>query len=390
MPPPKSMEAERVPTVPLGSRSLGLLGSGCLLLLLALRLLDSQSPKERLLVAPLQPERWLALAQKRANQGNLDAAKRMLAECRREAGPVSPIRLTAATLAIEMGELRTAFRDLRFVFRHDPDLRRQAVYVAKATWGEEGGLQLVPANDALLRAAYFDLALKERWLGESAQLWERAVREGTPFDSSLSRRYVEALWDAGQLTDARKAWDTLYPGGGAVWNGGFEQDLVGWGFGWRTKPQSGAGISRDGKRASAGKTSLRIRLRGLAVESDHVFVEQTILLSPGQRYELRAKGKAEEITSSAGLVIEVADRETGTVWATTSVLNGTTDWTELAVPMQVPPDSGVALLQIKWKGTSEWEIPTYGMAWFDELEIVESAPGIEFKGASAPPGIRAP
>ncbi len=390
MPPIKPMEAESGPTVSPRSRCLGFLGSGCLLLLLALRLLDSESPKERLLVAPLQPERWLALAQKRANQGKLESAKRLLAECRREAEPVSPIRLKAATLAIELGELRTAFRDLRFVFRYDPDLRRQAAYVAKATWGEEGGLRLVPANDSLLRAAYFDLALKEHWQKESAQLWEQAEREGRPFDSSLSRRYVESLWEVGQLADARKAWDTLYPGGGIVWNGGFEQDLVGWGFGWRTKPQSSVGIGRDGKRASAGKFSLRIRLSGLAVESDHVFAEQTILLSLGQRYELRAKGKAEEITSSSGLVIEVSDRETGTVWSTTPILNGTTDWTELTVPVVAPSDGGAALLQIKWKGTSEWEIPTYGMAWFDELEIVESAPGIEFKGASAGPGIRAP
>ena len=390
MPPTRPIEPESGPTVRPRSPRWGFLGSGCLLLLLALRLLDSPSPKESLLVAPLQPARWLALAQKRANQGRLEAAKAMLAECRREAGPISPICLQAATLAIELGELRTAFRDLRLVFRYDPDLRRQAVYVAKVSWGEEGGLRLVPGNDTRLRAAYFDLALKEQWLAEAARLWERAQREKKPFDAALSRRYIEALWEADQLPDARKVWDSLYPGGGIVWNGGFEQDLVGWGFGWKTKPQSGVGVRRDEKRTAAGKASLRIRLGGLAVESDHVFAEQTILLTPGHHYELRAKGKAEEITSSSGLVIEICDRETGTVWATSPVLGGTTDWTQLEIPVEVPPDGGLALLQIKWKGTSEWEIPTYGMAWFDELEIVESTPGIEFKGASAAPGIRAP
>ncbi|WP_018290115.1 hypothetical protein [Verrucomicrobium sp. 3C] len=390
MPPTKAIESESGPTVPLRSRSLGILGSGCLLLLLAVRLLDSQSPRERLLVAPLQPERWLALAQERANQGRLDEGKAMLAECRREAGPVSSIRLKAATLAIELGELRTAFRDLRLVFRYDPDLRRQAAYIAKATWGKEGALRLVPTKDSRLLAAYFDLALKEQWLGEAAQLWARAERERKPFDTALSRRYVEALWEAGQLSDARKAWENLYPGGGIVSNGGFEQELVGWGFGWRTKRQNGVGVRRDQEQASAGKTSLRIRLSGLAVESDHVFVEQTVLLTPGHRYELRAKGKAEELTSSSGLVLEVCDAETGTVWATTPVLGGTTDWSELAVPVDVPSDGGPALLQIKWKGTSEWEPPTYGMAWFDEMEIVDSVPGIDFRGASSAPGIRAP
>ncbi|QSR85462.1 hypothetical protein [Methylacidimicrobium sp. B4] len=386
----KPIEEESGPRVPRRSRSLGLLGSGFVLLLLVFRLLDWPSPKESLLVAPLQPERWLALAQERANQGRLEAAKAMLAECRREAGPVSPIRLEAAILAIELGDLQTAFRDLRFVFRYDPDLRRQAVYLAKATWGRDGGLRLVPANDTPLRAAYFDLALKERWPEEAAALWARAQRERKPFDPDLSRRYIEALCEADQLSDARKIWDALYPGGGTVWNGGFEQELVGWGFGWRIKPQGGVGIRRDRQRASAGKASLRIRLAGLSTETDHVFAEQTILLSPNHRYELRAKGKAEEITSSSGLVIEICDRETGTVWATTPILGATTDWTELSAPVVVPPDQSVALLQIKWKGTSGWEIPTYGMAWFDELEIIESAPGIEFKGASAGPGIRAP
>ncbi|MDD2677625.1 MAG: hypothetical protein PHP75_09220 [Methylacidiphilaceae bacterium] len=390
MPLTKPIEPESGLADPVRSRRLGLLGSGCLALLLAVRLLDLQSPKERLLVAPLQPERWLALAQKRADQGRLAEAKAMLAESRREAGPISPIRLKTATLAIELGELRTAFRDLRLVFRYDPKLRRQAIYVAKATWGEEGGLRLVPAKDLRLLAAYFDLALKEQWLGEAAQIWARAEREKKPFDSTLCRRYVEALWEADQLSDARQAWKNLYPGEGIVWNGGFEQELVGWGFGWRTKPQIGVGIRRDQKQASAGKSSLRIRLSGLAVESDHVLVEQTVLLSPSHRYELRAKGKAEEITSSSGLVLEVCDAETGTVWATTPVLGGTTDWTELTAPVDVPSDGGPAFLQIKWKGTSEWEIPTYGMAWFDELEIVDAAPGVDFRGASAAPGIRAP
>ncbi|VVM06488.1 tetratricopeptide repeat protein [Methylacidimicrobium tartarophylax] len=371
-------------------RSLQWLAAGSLLFLVALRLLDSQSPRERLLVAPLQPERWLALAQKRANQGRLEEAKAMLAECRREAGPISSIRLKTASLAIELGELRTAFRDLRLVFRYDPDLRRQAAYVAKATWGEDGGLRLVPAKDPRLLAAYFDLALKEQWLGEAGRLWARAEREGKPFDPTLCRRYVEALWEADQLSDARKAWETLYPRGGIVWNGGFEEDLVGWGFGWRTKPQVGVGIRRDQKKVSSGQNSLRIRLSGLAVESDHVFAEQTVLLSPGHRYELHGKGKAEEITSSSGLVLEVCDAQTGAVWATTPVLGGTTDWTELAAPIDVPSDGGPALVQIKWKGTSEWEIPTYGMAWFDELEIVDAAPEIDFRGASAAPGIRAP
>lgn len=372
------------------SPSLGWAGSGCLLLLLVLRLLDAPNPKEPLLTAPLQPVRWLALAQKRAHQGRFAAAKALLAESRREAGPISSLRLRTATLAIELGELRDAFRDLRLVFRYDPDLRRQAVYIAKATWGEEGGLRLVPGKDPKLLAAYFDLALKEQWLAEAGQLWDRAEKEGKPFDAALARRYIEALWEADQLPDARKVWDTLYHGEGIVWNGGFEQDLVGWGFGWRTKPQIGAGVRRDEKQASAGKASLRIRLAGLAVETDHVLVEQTVLLTPGHRYELKAKGKAQEITSSSGLVVEVSDRETGTVWATTPVLGGTADWTDLAVPVEVPADGGLGVVQIKWKGTSEWEIPTYGMAWFDELEIVDSAPGIEFKGASLAPGIRAP
>lgn len=378
------------PAAPPAIRRRGLWGSGCLLLLLAFRLLDGGGPREPLLTAPLQPERWLALARERADQGKLEEARAMLAECRREAGPISSIRLRTATLAIELGEPRAAFRDLRLVFRSDPDLRRQAVYVAKAAWGEEGGLRLVPAGDPRLLAAYFDLALAEQWLGEAGRLWERARREGRLFEPALCRRYIESLCGAGQLSDARKAWDTLYPGGAVVWNGGFEQDLVGWGFGWRTKPQAGVGIRRDPKRAAAGKSSLRIRLSGLAVESDHVFAEQTVLLAPGRRYELRGKGKAEEITSSSGLVLEVCDAETGLVWATTPVLSGTTDWTELAAPVEVPPDGGPALLQIKWKGTSEWEIPTYGTAWFDELAIVDAAPDIDFRGASGAPGIRAP
>lgn len=341
-------------------------------------------------MAPLQPERWLALARERAAEGKLDEAKVLLTECRREAGPLSPIRLKAATLAIELGDLSLGFQDLRFVFRTDPDLRRQAVYIAKTTWGDEGGLRLVPANQPRLAAAYFALALQEGWLEEAAKLWERAEREKSPFELALARRYVGALWEAEQFVAARRIWDTLYRGEGIVWNGGFEQELVGWGFGWKTRPQSGAAIRRDEKVAAAGKASLRVRLAGLAVEADHVLAEQTVLLSPECHYELRAKGRAEGITGSSGLVIDVVDKETGTIWATTPVLSGTTDWTELSAPVEVPTDGGIAVLEVKWKGSSEWEIPVYGTAWFDELEIVESRSGLEFRGMSSAPGIRAP
>ncbi|MDD4933696.1 MAG: hypothetical protein PHO89_09570, partial [Methylacidiphilaceae bacterium] len=282
-------------------RSLYWFAAGALFFLAALRLLDSRISKEPLQAAPLQPERWLSLAQERAGEGKIDEAKAMLAECRRQAGPLSTLRLKAATLAIELGEWGPAFRDLRFVFRADPELRGPAAYVAKSTWGEKGGLRLVPAANPRLLAAYFDLALQEGWLTEASQLWERAEREKRPFEPARARRYIGALWEADQLAEARKVWSSLYGGEGIVWNGGFERDLVGWGFGWKTRPQSGVGIRRDEKSASAGKTSLRVRLGGLSVETDHVFAEQTILLTPGGRYELRAKGRAEEITGSSGL-----------------------------------------------------------------------------------------
>lgn len=377
-------------TATIRSRTLSRLGAACLLFLAALRLLDSRSTKEPLLVAPLQPERWFALAQRRADAGRIEEAKALLAECRRQAGPLSALRLKTATLAIELGEFPPAFRDLRFVFRHDPERRRQAVYLAKSSWGEKGGLRLVPRGDPGQLAAYFDLALKEQWVAEASTVWEEARRENIPLGSTLARNYVQLLWEADQLPEARKVWGSLYGGEGIVWNGGFEQDLVGWGFGWKTRPQTGIGIRRDEKVAFAGKASLRIRLAGLAVETDHVLAEQTILLAPGGHYELRAKGRAAEISSSSGLVVEIVDPENGMVWATTPILSGTTDWTEFTVPFDLAPESGAAALRIKWKGASEWEIPVYGTAWWDELEIIESGAGIEFKGASAAPGIRTP
>ncbi|VVM07839.1 hypothetical protein MAMC_01857 [Methylacidimicrobium cyclopophantes] len=384
------MEPESGSPAQVRSAPLSLLGPGLLLLLVVFCVLDSRTTKEPLLVAPLQPERWLALAQERVNQGKLEEAKALLAQARKQAGPLSSHRLQAATLAVELGELPEAFRDLRLVFRTDPDLRRQAAYLAKSTWGEEGGYRLVPPGDSRLLAAYLELSLEEHWLADAAKCWERAEREKIAFDPTLVRRYVEVLWEADQLSAARKIWKRLYGGEGIVWNGGFEEDLVGWGFGWKTRPQTGVGIRRDEKTASSGKASLRIRLAGLPVDGDHLLAEQTLLLSPGSHYELRAKGKSEEITSSSGLVIEIADGETGTVWASTPVLTGTTDWTEFTVPVDVPPGSGLAALQIKWKGTSEWEVPVYGTAWWDELEIIESGPPIEFKGATAAPSLRAP
>lgn len=371
-----------------GSRNV-LFAAVCLCLV-ALRLIDWTDRKEQLLDAPLQPKTWLALAEKRASQGRLAEAKAIVGKCLGEAGPVSPIRLQAATLAIELGDYPSAFRQLRFVFRYDPALRRQAVYSAKGIWGEQGGLRLVPPGNAKLLAAYFALALDESWFGEASQIWERSKREKGPLDRSLARRYVETLWEADRLEEAREVWNTLFGDQGIVWNGGFEEDLLGWGFGWKTKPQIGVVARRDEKNAAAGKAALRIRVAGLPSESDRVLAEQTVLLSPSKRYELHAKGRADGLSSSSGMVVEVADRETGTVWGTTAVLNGTTDWTKLSASVEVPEDGGTAVLQIKWKGTSEWEIPVYGTGWFDELEIVESRAGVEFKGGSALPGIRTP
>ncbi len=228
--------------------------------------------------------------------------------------------------------------------------------------------RLIPNAAEALRA-YFAVLLAQRNLTEARMVWDR-LEANDKADFDLSRYYAQVLIQEGAVDEAVVIWRRLFGNvQQLVSNGGFEREIVGWGFGWQFRERSAAAVNVDRAVAYAGHRSLRVRLAGMPASYDLVPAEQLIPVTPGGTYQLAAKGKASELFTRSGILFEVLDGGTGQSLARTRGLRGTRDWTSLEADFRVPPDVRAVRLRLRRQPSDVWELPINGTAWVDEVTL---------------------
>lgn len=318
---------------------------------------------------PLSPRLWLGLAWLYDGASKREGARRALEMALRVAGPSPAIRWEAASLHLGWGELEQALAHLRFVYEVDPARRRDVLILGRLLLPpDQIAGRLIPEHPEALQA-YLDLVLSQGNPAEARVVWDRLLAMGkTGF--ALSRRYTQVLIREEVFNEAMDIWGRLYGGGeGLVWNGGFERKLVGWGFGWRVRNGSGVKVAIDPAVAYASGRSLRVRFTGMPGLGNVVPAEQLILVTPGETYRLSAKGKASELFTRSGLVLEVLDGAGRQALTSIQVPRGTRDWVSLEVEFQIPPGVRAVQLRLRRRPSDVWELPIYGTAWVDEVSL---------------------
>ncbi|TFE66573.1 carbohydrate binding domain-containing protein [Methylacidiphilum caldifontis] len=336
------------------------------------------------LLRPLNGLFWLKEAEKEISQGNDGRALKIVQYAASICGPVSPSRLNIAELLIELNQTDLALTELKFVFETDENLRKTAVFLAKSILGENGGLSLVDKGKKSSLSAFLQLAIDQKWTEEAKTIWSLGTESGKIlFDSELSKKYVNYLIGMGELKEAKGIWNRLMGSTTLVWNGDFEEGFQNWGFGWKFHPRSSfLKIKQDNQLSFSKKSSLLIEFIGLDPNHDHVLLEQLLVIEPKKTYLISAAVKAEDISSSSGIVVDLYDKDNDQVLGSTDPLALNKKWSVAETKVKVPKTTGTSYLRIKWKESPEWEIPLYGKVWIDKVQFEEIIP--EEKDPSSP------
>ncbi|QSR88595.1 carbohydrate binding domain-containing protein [Methylacidiphilum caldifontis] len=325
---------------------------------------------------PLNSSYWLKEAEKQLSEGNESRALSIVQYVAARCGPVSPTRLNIAELLIELNRPEQALVELKFVFETDDELRKTAVYLAKSILGVNGGLALIDKNKPSSLSAYLLLAIDQKWIEEAKTVWNMGTTVSKNFfDQEISKKYVNFLISANELQEAKRVWNSLMNSDAMVWNGDFEESFQNWGFGWKFHPRSSfMKIKQDEQMAFSKKNSLSIEFIGIDPNHDHVLVEQLIVLEPKKYYHLSGAVRFEDIVSSSGIVLDVYDQNNDQILGSTVPVSNSKKWRVVETTLRTPKTVGTSYLRIRWKESPEWEIPLYGKAWIDKVQLEEIVP----------------
>ncbi|TFE67159.1 hypothetical protein A7Q09_01495 [Methylacidiphilum sp. Yel] len=329
------------------------------------------SSSNKFLFQPLNSSLWIQLAKDKINKDKLEEAFQILQWVRKISGPISTKRIEIAELLIECNKTDLIIPELKFVFKTDPNLRKTTIYLLKSIYGENGSKLLLDTTDLYIWSSYLEIALNEGWLEEAKEIWHQLSKHKNNIDPKLFKSYVETFIQQQDYQEARRAWDLFFPIQGLLWNGGFEKPFIGWGFDWKIYKSPFYQIKRDSQKAFSGRYSFRVKFNGLPPDRDYVIAEQRIALKEKKKYILSAKGLTKGLLSSSGVILEIYDPQEEFSYGKTSPLKNLDDWKEYSCKTKNLNEDIIALLRIRWKATTEWEIPVYGTVWIDEIYLTE-------------------
>jgi hypothetical protein len=204
----------------------------------------------------------------------------------------------------------------------------------------------------------------------------RQIDRGALLGDRESAQYLGSLIAAGHVTLAYELWRGLLgdenPSPGAIWNGGFETDiLVDFAqFDWSIQPGKYATVSIETGIAHTGKRSLRIDFLGHETTRLEDEIKQVLLLRPGARYRLDYHVRTENLTAPEGPRVAVTGRGSNQwIAASDPAPEGSHDWQQGTLEFTAP--GGTLLLAIKQRPKFSYEPSTHGTVWFDDFEIQE-------------------
>jgi tetratricopeptide (TPR) repeat protein len=285
-----------------------------------------------------------------------------------------------ANLLVRSGDAARAAAPMRLAIAGDPLLRMGAFDLAwRAGIPREQILGMIPARPETL-SAYLDYLVASNRLDAAADVWQRLTAQPASFDLDAAFRYFDALlaardvdrlvavWtDLARHEPQRIRWQPSAPN--RIANGGFEDAVLGGGFGWRIVPIEGAEVSLDGTMVHDGGRALSVQFDGKH-NLDFGHVAQYVLVESDMSYRLIAYTRAEEITTDSGPRIAVCDPfDRAALSVETENLTGTTGWREESAEFRTGPKTRLIIVQVVRPPSRKLDNLIGGTMWLDDVSL---------------------
>jgi tetratricopeptide (TPR) repeat protein len=296
----------------------------------------------------------------------------------RAAYPISPeVSWKYGNFLLRQDRLPEAAAEIRRAVLADPTLVSLAV---SRVWHSDPDVhllldQVLPDNLAAYETALSFLADA----GDTAaalEVWKRLIARDPHTDLKWAFKLTDVLAAQEKFDQAAIVWRQATgsaggsAGGSLIYDGGFEKEISGGGFGWQQTGVQGADFDFDTDQKHSGTRSARITFDGSTnLKYDNLF--QYVLVSPNTRYHFQGYLRTDQISTESGVRFEVLDpKDPRGVEVLTTNVTGTQPWTLEQADFVTEASTHLIVVRIARRPSERFDNKIRGTAWIDDLALI--------------------
>jgi tetratricopeptide (TPR) repeat protein len=287
---------------------------------------------------------------------------------------------------LRQDRLTEAYAEIQRAVLVDPQLIPLAV---SRVWHSDPDIhllldQVLPGTEEGYSAALTFL-VGEQNSTAALEVWHRLIAKEPHPDLKLVYGLTDMLVAQEKFDEAGAVWHqavamnadsaSAYAGNSLVYDGGFEKDISGGGFGWRLTETEGVDFDYDSEQKHSGGRSARVIFDGtknLAYEN----LFQYVLVSPGTRYRFQAFIRTDKISTESGMRFEIVDpKDPQHVDVLTPNETGTLPWTLEQSDFTSGPKTHLIALRFARKSSPRLDNRLSGTVWIDDVSLVPGGSG---------------
>jgi tetratricopeptide (TPR) repeat protein len=217
------------------------------------------------------------------------------------------------------------------------------------------------------------------------EVWHRLIAKDPHTDLKWGIKLTEMLVSQEKFEEAGTVWRQAtsmnagsapaYTGNSLVYDGGFEKDISGGGFGWRQRDVMGADFDFDMEEKHSGSRSARLMFDGTQnLLYENLF--QYVLVSPDTHYHFQGFLRTDQISTESGMRFEIEDpKDPQHLDVLTPNQTGTMPWTLQQADFTTGPQTHVILVRLGRKLSERLDNRLRGTVWIDDVTIVPAGSG---------------
>lgn len=344
--------------------------------------LAEASYRKAIALNPVATEAWLDLGTAYELDGKTAEAREAYLQAKRSYPTSAEVSWRYGNFLLRQGDQTQAYAQLRQAIEADPQRGAAAFSRAYRTNPDLLGLlrELLPPMQSVYVDVIWD-ALSEKKLAVAKTVWGQLLTIHPHLQLREINRFVTELIYAGELNEARRAWDQgtatmnlpalLQPKGTVVWDPSFESDINGFAFSWVYPPIfQGTSISLDTSQKLSGKQSLRLSFDGKHDPLLEAPCTQAVV-QPGTTYRFSGWIKTEALSSDQGIGFRLRTvGEGASVITNTQQILGTKPWSDIEQVWTAGPNVRQVVICVARDASTNPEARISGTAWIDDVNLL--------------------
>lgn len=332
-------------------------------------------------ISPMTARYWVDLAIVHENLGDAQKARAEFDIARRAYPASAEVDWEFANFLLRQGQIPESLAEMRAAVNGDPSLLSLAVNRAwRATGDADEVANLILPRDAGAYIEAINSFGAEDNVDAGLKLWRHLADLRQPFPIEKLFPFFDVLIHDNRGADGKRMWVEALAGcdlphdlptnGSAVWNGGFEYNMLNGGFDWRMPSSRGMTAEYDTSVFHGGKRSLRLDFGG-GINIDLEQPLEFVAVEPNEKYHFAAFLRTEGITTESGLRFTAFDpSRRDAIHLNTDGLIGTHDWTELTADIVTGEETRILQVELRRQPSRMFENKLEGTVWIDDVSLV--------------------